>query len=75
MTDDCNTRRVKEIYDAYEQKRGTRNYNITLTPLNGAGDIDATIKCVNIHGREHIKNRTIRRDESLEFIGDEFYFE
>ena len=71
MPEDYVQTRVKEIYDAYERKGRTKNYNITLTPINGSGDIDVVLNRINGYGHSHERQLTIKREDSLDFIGQE----
>ena len=76
MTEDYIQQRIKEIYDAYEANGHTKDYKITLIPINGSGDIQATLEKGKYYS-DYAKNTkitkqvVIERGNDLKFIQEE----
>jgi len=76
MTDSYVQERIKEIYDAYEQNGRTKDYTITITPINGSGDVYVNLikgiriadKLINTEVRKEI---IIKEGDNLDFIKKE----
>jgi hypothetical protein len=76
MAEDYVQQRIKEIYDAYERNGRTRDYKITLTPINGSGDIHVALERGQYYpdyakNTKVTKKRIIKKGDSLEFIQQE----
>ena len=71
MNDNYVQQRVKEIYDAYERSGKTKNYKITLTPLNGNGDVHVQmVRSTKIKDRI-IREKVILKGEDLSTLSQE----
>ena len=71
MTDNYVQQRIKQIYDEYERNGRTKDYKITLTPINGSGDIHVSlIKQTKIKSRV-TREKIIQKGDDLSFIQNE----
>jgi len=65
MTDNYAQDRIKEIYDAYEQNGRTKDYTITMEPINGNGDIRVELLKPRVKIKREI---VIKKGDDLTFI-------
>jgi len=65
MTDNYAQNRIKEIYDAYEQNGRTKDYTITMEPINGNGDIRVELLKPRVKIKREI---VIKKGDDLTFI-------
>jgi len=68
MTEDYIQQRVKEIYNAYEKHGKTADYKITLTPVNGSGDVHAKLVRGTKIKETLTKEIVIKKGDNLEEI-------
>ena len=70
MTDNYAQNRIKEIYDAYERNGRTKDYTITMEPINGNGDIHVElVRSTKID--KLTKEIVIKKGDDLTFIQQE----
>ena len=65
MADSYIQDRIREIYAAYRSNDKTKDYEITLTPINGSGDIKAELVIPNRWNDRTTKERVIKETEPL----------
>jgi len=65
MTDNYAQDRIKEIYDAYERNGRTKDYTITMEPINGNGDIRVELLKPRVKIKREI---VIKKGDDLTFI-------
>ena len=68
MTDNYAQDRIKEIYDAYERNGRTKDYTITMEPINGNGDIRVELLKPRVKIKREI---VIKKGDDLTFIQQE----
>ena len=61
--------RIQEISDEYAQLKELDRYDLTLEAIGDKGDVKVTLK-----KQGATFERTIKHDESLDFISDTFYY-
>lgn len=67
MTDSYPEQRMREIRETYEAMKDSKSGKLTLTPINGSGDILFKVSDRDIHGRFRSRERVIKKEEPLDF--------